>query len=280
MINNRKKGRVVFASAGPGEPELLTVKAVRALAQADVILADRLASPDILAQYANPQAHIVYVGKQGGSAASAAQAEISALLVEYAQQGKNVVRLKGGDVSLFSHISDELTAVTAHNIAYSIIPGVTSALGAAAYAGIPLTARGYASGVRFLTCYKRDMLQCHNWQELAHTDDTLVFYMTSSMLEQIVALLTEHAIASDKLLAVVEQATTPSQRVSIIHPYSYAQQAPSSFLSPSLVIVGKVVALHGFFGWYTGAESAEPYFPPVEYHNSFLYTLEQETYAG
>lgn len=264
MAISTHTGSVVFASAGPGDPELLTLKAVSALRRADVVLTDRLVSTTILAQYANPQSTIVYVGKQGGSSTSTQQADINALLVHYAQCGKTVVRLKGGDVSLFSNIFDELTALVQHKIPYTIIPGVTSALGAAAYAGIPLTARGYASGVRFLACHKRETLHQYNWRELACTNDTLVFYMATAMLEHVVLLLTQHAIAHDKLLAVVEQATTPLQRVVVANLYDYAQQPTPSFLSPSLVVIGKVVALHELFSWCTERESTTPYFSSAQ----------------
>ncbi len=122
---------------------------------------------------------------------------------------KLVVRLKGGDVSIFSNVLDELETLTAHQISYEIIPGVTAALGAAAYAGIPLTARGYSTAVRFVTYYKSDVVTDDYWRELANTNDTLVFYMSAETLGSVVKHLLVNGIATDKKLAVIEQATTP-----------------------------------------------------------------------
>ncbi len=150
-------------------------------------------------------------------------------------------------------------SIVAKNIPYEIIPGVTAALGAAAYAGIPLTARGYATSVRFLTYYKSDILNDEYWKELANTDDTLVFYMSSETLDKVVEKLTLHNINEDKLLAVIEQAATPYQSVHISNLYDYKKKLKGkSFISPSLVIVGKVVALHEQFSWLTNSNSGSP----------------------
>src|SRR5687768_10477325 len=145
------KGRVIIAGAGPGDPDLITIKAMKYLAVADVILTDRLVSPELLDRYANPSATIIAVGKQCRHGHSTPQETINTLLVEHARAGSLVVRLKGGDVSVFANVLDELSVLTANNIAFEIIPGITAAMGAAAYAGIPLTARGYATAVRLLT---------------------------------------------------------------------------------------------------------------------------------
>ena len=159
---------------------------------------------------------------------------------------------------------DELETVVANNIPYEIIPGVTSALGAAAYAGIPLTARGYATSVRFLTYYKSDIVTDAYWKELANTDDTLVFYMSSETLDKVVEKLTANNIHEDKLLAVIEQATTPLQNVHVTNLYDYQKQLKGrSFISPSLVIIGKVVSLHDQFAWLTNSNSGEHYFKPM-----------------
>ena len=136
------KGKVIIAGSGPGDPELVTLKTLRYLQEADVVLADRLVSDEILNCYVNPRAEIIYVGKQCRKGSSTPQATINELMVEHAGSNKLVVRLKGGDVSIFSNILDELETLVSNNIEYEIIPGVTAALGAAAYAGIPLTARG------------------------------------------------------------------------------------------------------------------------------------------
>ena len=148
------KGKVIIAGAGPGDPELVTLKTLRYLQDADVVLTDRLVSDEILNCYVNPRAEIIYVGKQCRKGSSTPQATINELMVEYAANNKLVVRLKGGDVSVFSNVLDELETLVSNNIPYEIIPGVTAALGAAAYAGIPLTARGFSTSVRFVTYYK------------------------------------------------------------------------------------------------------------------------------
>lgn len=258
------KGKVILAGAGPGDPELITMKAARYLQQADVVLSDRLVSEEILNTYVSSNAEIIYVGKQCRRGVSTSQQTINELIVEYALQGKLVVRLKGGDVSILSNILDELQTLVANNIPYEIIPGVTAALGAAAYAGIPLTARGYATAVRFLTNYKTDVVTSEYWKELANTDDTLVFYMSSETLDNVVENLVQNNIAENKLLAVIEQATTPFQKVHISNLYKYEETLNGhSFISPSLVIIGKVVSLHEQFAWLANSNSSEYYFKPI-----------------
>lgn len=264
MGQQLKNGKLVIAGAGPGDPEFITVKAVRYLQEADIVLTDRLVSDEILGTYVNPDAEIILVGKQCRHGISTPQQTINELIVHYCLLGKLVVRLKGGDVSLFSNILDELETVVAHNIPYEIIPGVTAALGAAATAGIPLTARGYATSVRFLTYYKSDIVSDAYWKELANTDDTLVFYMSSETLDNAVEKLTINHIHEDKLLAIVEQATTPLQNVIITNLYDYKNTLRGrKFISPSLVIIGKVVSLHEQFEWLTNNNNREYYFKPM-----------------
>jgi uroporphyrin-III C-methyltransferase len=264
MTQQLKNGKLIIAGAGPGDPEFITVKAARSLEEADVVLTDRLVSEEILNTYVNSHATIIHVGKQCRRGISTPQQTINELIVYYCLLGKLVVRLKGGDVSLFSNILDELETVVANNIPYEIIPGVTAALGAAATTGIPLTARGYSTSVRFLTYYKSDIVTDAYWKELANTDDTLVFYMSSETLDKVVEKLTFNNIHEDKLLAVVEQATTPFQRVHISNLYDYKTKLKSrKFISPSLVIIGKVVALYEQFSWLTNSNSNEYYFKPI-----------------
>jgi uroporphyrin-III C-methyltransferase len=258
------KGKVILIGAGPGDPELITMKAVRYLQQADIVLTDRLVSAEIIKQYVSETAEVIYVGKQCRRGYSTPQESINAFLVEYANAGKLVVRLKGGDVSIFSNILDELETLVANEIEYEIVPGVTAALGAAAYAGIPLTAREYSTAVRFLTLYKSDIVTAEYWKELAATTDTLVFYMSSETLNSVVENLVKNNIAADKLLAVVEQATTPLQTVHVTNLYDYATTLKGrNFISPSLVIIGKVVQLHEKFAWLSNSDSKEHYFKPV-----------------
>lgn len=269
MKSLAQQGKVVLVGAGSGDPDLITVKGMRFLQQADVILTDRLVSPEILRSFAAPDAKVIYVGKQCRRGASTPQETINELMVLYAQDGKLVVRLKGGDVSIFSNILDELETLVQHQVAYEIVPGVTAALGAAAYAGMPLTARGYATAVRFLTAYKSDVVSEAYWKELAATDDTLVFYMSSETLANVVEQLTKYNIASDKLLAVVEQATTPFQQVYTSSLYDYGQTlSKRRFLSPTLLVIGKVVALHQQFRWLPTNNEQVEYFKAEAVHHS------------
>ncbi|MDO9374177.1 MAG: uroporphyrinogen-III C-methyltransferase [Ferruginibacter sp.] len=264
MKETTQIGRVIIAGAGCGDPGLITVKAARSLQQADVVLTDRLVSKEILEEYVSPKAEIIYVGKQCRRGFSTPQQSINELIVQFALEGKNVVRLKGGDVSIFSNILDELEVIVANNIPYEIIPGVSAALGAAAYTGIPLTARGYSTAVRLLTFYKSEIVSDEYWKELAASDDTLVFYMSSETLGGVVSNLLRHGIAPDKLLAVIEQATTPSQQVHVTNLPDYAISLQGkTFASPTLVIIGKVVALHEKFAWLSQPQDSTEYFKPA-----------------
>ena len=258
------KGKVILAGAGPGDAELLTLKAYRYLQSAEVVLTDRLVSEVIITQYVNPKAEILFVGKQCGRGASTPQTTINDLLVHYALQGKLVVRLKGGDVSFFSNVLDELKTLILHGISYEIIPGVTAAAGASAYAGIPLTARGYATSVRFLTCYKSDVVSETYWKELAATDDTLVFYMSAETACHVVSKLIENGVDAAKKIAVVEQASTPLQNIYTADLNEFNKQFERHrFRSPSLLIIGKVVQLHETFQWVPNHETITEFFAPV-----------------
>jgi len=275
--SNQHIGKVILAGAGCGDPELITVKAARYLQQADVVLTDRLVSKEILSAYVSKTAEVIYVGKQCRRGFSTPQKSINELLVQFALEGKMVVRLKGGDASVFSNILDELEALAANNIPFEIIPGVSAAMGAAAYTGIPLTARGYSTAVRLLTFYKSAagaelFLSTDSpggeridWQELAATNDTLVFYMSSETLDNVVANLVSNNIHPDKLLAIIEQATTPLQRVHVANLFDYGHTLKGmQFASPTLVIIGKVVALHEKFAWLKNASETGEYFKPAE----------------
>jgi len=263
--NNKHIGKVILVGAGPGDPELITVKAQRAIQKADVILTDRLVSDEIINQNAKHNAEVIHVGKQCRTGFSTPQQTINELLVYYAQQGKNVVRLKGGDVSIFSNILDELETLVNNNIPYEIIPGITAAMGAAAYAGIPLTARGHSTAVRFLTYYKSDVVTESYWQELAASNDTLVFYMSVETLPLIVSKLLNNGINQDKKMAIIQQATTPHQKVDIVDLRDFdTMLSRPELISPSLVIIGKVVALHEQFAWLSNNDSKEFYFKPID----------------
>lgn len=248
-------GRVILAGAGPGDPELITLKLARALAQADVIIADRLVHPRIIDRHASPQAEIIIAGKQGYHSASARQDDINELLVEKALPGKLVLRLKGGDVAIFSNVWDEILALKKANIPYEIIPGITAASGASAYAGIPLTARHLASGVRFLTVSESSPLSHAAWEELAHTTDTLVFYMCVAHMEQIISQLS-HFSLTDKPLLCIEQATTIHQKVSLGRlKQNISDWLPPIISTPALLIVGEVGQLHHTYRWLRSEET-------------------------
>lgn len=260
-MNNMQKGKVYIVGAGCGDPDLITVKGMRLLQQADVVLTDRLASPEIIERYTMPDTEVVYVGKQCRKGESTPQATINELMVLYSNEGKTVVRLKGGDVSVFSNILDELEVLHKYSIPFEIVPGITAALGAAAYAGIPLTARNYATAVRFLTAYRSDVVSEEYWKELAQTDDTLVFYMSSETLPDVIGNLVRHAIDPARLLAVIEQATTPFQKIYTGSLYEFEEKwEHRNFLSPSLVIIGKVVSLHDQFEWFNETQTNGRYF--------------------
>ncbi|WP_347218339.1 uroporphyrinogen-III C-methyltransferase [Chryseobacterium sp.] len=265
MNTTIKSPKVYLIGAGPGNPDLITVKAVKAIAKADVVLADRLVSPEILETYVNKDTELIYVGKECSKNASTPQSLINTLMVDYALQNKTVVRLKGGDVSIFSNILDELQALKEHHIPFEIIPGITAALGAAAYAGMPLTARGYSTSVRFLTYYKSEILTDEYWKDLANTQDTLVFYMSKGNLTSLVEKFIELNISDEKKIAVIEQATTPFQKVYTSSFEDFSKTlGDKTFASPSLVVIGKVVNLHEEFSWLENAEQEGLYFKSVE----------------
>lgn len=257
-------GKVILAGAGPGDPGLITVKALRFLQQADVVITDRLVSDDLIIQNVKAGSKVIYVGKQAGQNASTPQHRINDLLVEQARHHALVVRLKGGDVTFFSNVLDELRTLVEYRIPYEIVPGVTAASGAAAYAGIPLTARGYASAVRFLTYYRAVVWDEASWKELAATEDTLVFYMSADVLDTLIEKLLDNRISSEKYVAVIEQGTTPSQRVHLFNLRDYEEKIRGvEFASPTLVIIGRVAALHEEFQWINNTTNGESYFTPV-----------------
>jgi siroheme synthase len=201
------------------------------------------------------------VGKQCSKGIHTPQQDINELIVEYALQDKLVLRLKGGDVSLFSNVLDELIAVKVNNIPYEIIPGISAAFGAAAYTGIPLTAREYSRGVRFLTLYDLKNVSQLQWNDWATTEDTLVFYMSGQRLDILAHQLLNNGIDTTKGIAVVQQATTPNQKTQV---FSLEQlkstPLPQFEYVPTLIIIGKVVNLHQDFSWFKENNTSESYF--------------------
>jgi len=257
----RLGGAVILIGAGPGDPDLITIKAAKYLAKADVILIDRLVSPEIIDLYANPEAVVIPVGKQCSRGIRTTQSSINELLVHYAEQGKLVVRLKGGDSSIFSNILDELETLAENQIEYEIIPGVTSFSGAAAYCGIPLTARQHSKGIRIVTAYKTDEISEETWKDWAKTDDTLIFYMSGQKIREISSKLIQHNVDMAKGLAVIEQATTPQQKTKTFSFQNMnLDELPDFEFVPTLLIIGKTVSLHPKFAWFRELDAFESYF--------------------
>lgn len=249
------KGRVVLAGAGPGDADLITVRLQRCLAQADVIITDRLVNTEIIDLYARKDALVLMTGKQGFHDASVAQSDINKIIVHHAVTGKLVLRLKGGDVAFFSNVLDELISLEEAGIPFEIIPGITAGSGAAAYAGIPLTARGYAKNVQFITFNPCSQYEEGKWKSFVQSDETLVFYMAAKSLDKLVRSLMANGAAPDMPMAVIEQATTPHQQVHLSTLEDCCQDfSGKTFSSPSLVIVGRVVSLHQRFAWYKGGK--------------------------
>jgi len=258
------KGKVIIAGAGPGDPELITIKLQKALAIADVIISDRLVNPAIIQLNAQPNATVILVGKQGYSELSISQDEINAIIVENSLKGQNVLRLKGGDVAFFSNVLDELFSLKANDLEYEIIPGITAAAGASAYTGIPLTARGFSQGVQWITFNPSANYRPEKWKYLAATNDTLVFYMASKNVIDLAELLTRYMGKKDVPLAIVEQATTQYQKVNISSLKKCAVDFKHlQFSSPSLVIVGEVVSLYHQFNWFKSVEESGSVFTPL-----------------
>lgn len=267
----KQTGKVYFIGSGPGNPELITVKGATLLSQAEVIITDRLAGDAIIERYANANAIIVDVGKQGGNEKSYRQTDINALLVKFAGLYEKVIRLKGGDIAFFSNIYDELLTLVENNITYEIVPGITAASGASAYTGVPLTAREHSRGAQLLTYYKDTVISETVWKQLAAFEETLVFYMSSNNLTSIVQHLLNAGAEKTIPFIVVEQATTPNQNVKSFTLQSFLETPELGFTSPSIVIMGKVASLYELFAWFnTGSASASNYFRSVEEENSYL----------
>lgn len=252
----RAAGEVTLVGAGPGDPELLTLKALRALQDADVILHDRLVPAAVL-DYARRDAARICVGKSAGGEGTT-QASINESLIEHARQGRRVVRLKGGDPFIFGRGGEELEALGRAGIAFSVIPGITAANGCAAYAGIPLTHRDHAHSVTFVTGHGEDAGEEPDWRSLARPKSTAVFYMGLARLDRIVEKLLEHGAPGTRPAALIAQGTTPDQRVlvgTLADLRGLAQQ--NALRSPALLVVGEVAGLHQALAWFgTGLESA------------------------
>ena len=245
-------GTVALVGAGPGDPGLLTLTAARLLGEADVVLTDRLVSPEVLA-HARPDALIVDVGKTSWTGTAPRQEEINAQLVAHARAGKRVVRLKGGDPFVFGRGSEEAAALVAAGIGFQVVPGVTSAIAAAAYAGIPVTARGITQDVCFVTGHldPDDPASRVRWQALAQGPGTLVILMGLDRLPLLTQGLINHGRAAGTPAACIERGTTPQQRVVVSTLEHLAREvADAGLKAPAATVIGEVVALRETLHWF------------------------------
>ena len=244
-------GTVYLVGAGPGDPELLTVKALRLLGAADAVVYDHLVSPAALAK-THPGCQRVFAGKKGGEFGRP-QASIDALLVELAREGKNVVRHKGGDPFIFGRGGEEAAALAAAGVPFEIVPGVTSALAAAAFAGIPLTHRAHSSAVVFLTGHEdpaKPDTSVH-WEDYARIGATLCIYMGMRNLATIAQRLQAGGLAPETPAAVIQAATTPQQRTVLATLGTLAARVREENVeAPAMVIIGEVVTVAHELAWF------------------------------
>lgn len=244
-------GEVYLVGAGPGDPDLLTFKALRLMQQADVVLYDRLVAPEIV-DMCRRDADRIYVGK-AASNHSLPQEKINQKLVSLAREGKRVLRLKGGDPFIFGRGGEEIQELAQNGIPFQVVPGITSASGCSSYAGIPLTHRDYAQSVRFVTGHPKDGNLDLPWAELVSNTQTVVFYMGLGTLPDIAKQLVHNGRAAETPVAVIERGTTAQQRVVLGNLENIAARVQEQKVeSPSLIIVGEVVALKERLEWFSG----------------------------
>ena len=249
QAKGQHRGEVYLVGAGPGDPDLMTFKAVRLLQSADVVLYDRLVSAPIV-ELARRDAERIYVGKRRADH-SLPQGQINQILLRLAQEGKRVVRLKGGDPFIFGRGGEEIELLAQHGVPFQVVPGITAASGVACYAGIPLTHRDHAQSVRFVAGHLKDGSLDHDWTQFSSTTETLVFYMGLLGLPTICEQLQAHGRAPETPVALVERGTMVEQRVRVGTLATMADLAAlDPARAPTLIIVGEVVRLHRALAWF------------------------------
>jgi len=242
-------GEVYLVGSGPGDPDLLTFRALRLMQQADVVVYDRLVASPIL-DLVRPDARRIYAGKERNNHVMR-QEEINRLLADLAKEGHRVLRLKGGDPFIFGRGGEEIDTLAEEGIPFQVVPGITAASGCATYTGIPLTHRDYAQSVTFVTGHLKDGTMNLNWEQLAQPNQTIVFYMGLVGLAVIVEKLTEHGVPPDMPVALVQQGTTQMQRVysgTLANILEVVERDPPK--PPTLIIVGEVVKLRERLNWF------------------------------
>ena len=244
-----ERGEVYLVGAGPGNPDLLTFRALRLMQQADVVVYDRLVSPAIV-DMCRRDADRIYVGKERDNHA-VPQDEINLLLARLALEGKRVLRLKGGDPFIFGRGGEEIETLREHGVSFQVVPAITAAAGVASYAGIPLTHRDYSQALIFVTGHLKDNSMDLDWDMLARPHQTIVVYMGLKGLSHLCAKMMEHGLAADTPIAVVQQGTTLNQKVVIGDLSNMPAKVEAAALkAPTLIIIGQVVKLHDKLAWF------------------------------